>query len=87
LVAACEDPFLEINAIEESLMPQLLSKRKLLALAAFLIGGLLVICFGSQAQFAHGRKPLTDIRSVETLRTQFNRDAGKTRLILLMVPT
>jgi hypothetical protein len=87
LVAACEDPFLEINAIEESLMPQLLSKRKLLALAAFLIGGLLVVYFGSQAQFAPGRKPLTDIRSVETLRTQFNRDAGKTRLILLMVPT
>jgi hypothetical protein len=68
-------------------MPQLLSKRKLLALTAFLIGGLLVIYFGSQSQLASGRKPLTDIRSIETLRTQFNRDAGKTRLILLMVPT
>jgi hypothetical protein len=68
-------------------MKQFFSKRNLLALTALLIGGLLVIYFGSQAQFAPGRKPLTDIRSVETLRTQFNRDAGKTRLILLMVPT
>jgi hypothetical protein len=68
-------------------MKQLFSKRNLLALTALLIGGLLVIYFGSQSQFASASKPLADIRSIETLRTQFNHDAGKTRLILLMVPT
>jgi hypothetical protein len=68
-------------------MKHFLSKRNLLALAAFLIGGLLVIYFGSQSQLASGRKPLTDIQSIETLRTQFNRDAGKTRLIMLLSPT
>jgi hypothetical protein len=68
-------------------MRQFFSKRNLLALTALLIGGLLVIYFGSQSQLVSGRKQLADIRSVETLRTQFNRDAGKTRLILLMVPT
>ena len=68
-------------------MNHFLSKRNLLALTALLIGGLLVIYFGSQSQLVSERKPLTDIRSIETLRTQFNRDAGKTRLIMLMVPT
>jgi hypothetical protein len=68
-------------------MKQFFSKRNLLALTALLIGGLLVIYFGSQSSLASERKSLADIRSTETLRTQFNRDVGKTRLILLMVPT
>jgi hypothetical protein len=68
-------------------MKQFFSKRNLLALTALLIGGLLVIYFGSRSQPVSERKPLTEIQSIETLRTQFNRDVGKTRLILLMVPT
>jgi hypothetical protein len=68
-------------------MKHFLSKRNLLALIAFLIGGLLVIYFGSRSQLVSERKPLTDIQSIETLRTQFNHDVGKTRLILLMAPT
>ncbi|MDQ3665661.1 MAG: hypothetical protein M3410_03505 [Acidobacteriota bacterium] len=30
---------------------------------------------------------LTDLRSVEELRTRFNHDKGKSRLILLLAPT
>ena len=68
-------------------MNQLLSKRNLLAFAALLISVLLVIHFKPQSQFPAAQKPLTDIQNIETLRAQFNRDAGKTRLIMLMVPT
>ena len=65
----------------------LLSKRNLLALAALLAGLLLVIYFMPQSQLAPARDPLTEIRTIETLRTQFNHDTGKTRLILLLSPT
>lgn len=74
-------------SIKESLMNQFLSKRSLLALAALMIGLLLVIYFEPQPQLAPGQDPLTEIQSIETLRTQFNRDVGKTRLILLLSPT
>jgi hypothetical protein len=30
---------------------------------------------------------LADLQSVDELRVQFNRDAGKTRLLLLLSPT
>jgi hypothetical protein len=36
---------------------------------------------------ALGQAPLKDIQNIETLRTQFNSDVGKTRLILLISPT
>ena len=36
---------------------------------------------------APGQAPLKDIQSIDTLRTQFNSDTGKTRLILLVSPT
>jgi len=66
---------------------QLLSKRNLLAFAALLISVLLAIHFKPQSQLAAAQKPLTDIQSIETLRDQFNSDAGKTRLIMLLSPT
>jgi hypothetical protein len=66
---------------------QLLSKRNWLALAALLGGALLVLYFEPQSQLTFGREPLTEIRSIETLRDQFNRDAGKIRLIMLLSPT
>ena len=68
-------------------MNQLLSKRNLLAVAVLLVGILLVLYFEPQSQLAPGTDPLTDIQSIETLRTQFNQDAGKTRLIMLLSPT
>jgi hypothetical protein len=64
-----------------------LSKRNLLALATLTISIVLAIHFRPQDQSAAARKPLTEIKSIETLRGQFNRDAGKTRLIMLLSPT
>jgi len=66
---------------------QLLSKRNLLALAILLVGVLLVIYFEPASPLASEKEPLKEIQSNETLRTQFNRDARKTRLILLLSPT
>lgn len=74
-------------SIEESLVNQFLSKRNLLALTALLIGVLLVISFEPHSKLVPNREPLTEIQSIETLRAQFNRDAGKTRLIMLLSPT
>ena len=68
-------------------MDRFLSKRNLLALAALLIGILLVVRFESQPQGEPAQGRLTEIQSIETLRAQFNRDAGKTRLIMLLSPT
>lgn len=42
---------------------------------------------GGQPQVAARQKPLTDIDSIETLRAQFNRDAGLIRLVVFLVPT
>jgi hypothetical protein len=64
-----------------------LSKRNLLALAALLIGIFLVVYWKPRPQLASNREPLKEIQSIETLRDQFNRDAGKTRLIMLLSPT
>jgi len=68
-------------------MDRFLSKRNILILTVFLAAILLAIYFEIQPRFAPGQAPLTDISNIETLRTQFNRDAGKTRLIILVSPT
>jgi hypothetical protein len=73
--------------LKESLVNQFLSKRNLLALVVLVLSILWVIQIEPQDQFATDEKPLTEIQSIETLRGQFNRDAGKTRLILLLSPT
>jgi hypothetical protein len=64
-----------------------LSKRNWLALVVLIISTGLVIHFKAAGQPAADRKPLADIQGIETLRGQFNRDTGKTRLILLLSPT
>jgi hypothetical protein len=66
---------------------QLLLKRNLLVLAVLLVSVVLVLYFEPGSQLDPGTDPLTDIRSIETLRTQFNHDGGKTRLIMLLSPT
>jgi hypothetical protein len=68
-------------------MSKLLSKRTGIALLILVVALLLGIYFESRPQIAPGQKPLTDIQTIETLRTQFNRDVGKTRLIILISPT
>ena len=68
-------------------MSKILSKRNLFALAVLLASIVLVSYFGSRPKLAPGQMPLADIHNTETLRTQFNQDAGKVRLIILVAPT
>jgi hypothetical protein len=68
-------------------MNRFISKRRRLALAMLLAIALLAIYFMSQPRLAPGEKPLADIRTIETLRAQFNQDAGQIRLIILISPT
>ncbi len=68
-------------------MNRFLTKRNILILTVFLAAILLAIYFETRPRIAPGQAPLTDISNIETLRTQFNRDAGQTRLIILVSPT
>ncbi len=68
-------------------MNKLLSKRSIIALIILVIALSLGIYFETRPRIAPGQKPLTDIQNIETLRTAFNRDTGKTRLIILVSPT
>jgi hypothetical protein len=68
-------------------MYRFLSKRSIFALAVLLAGILLVIYIETRPRLASGQMPLADISNIESLRTQFNQDAGKTRLIILVSPT
>jgi hypothetical protein len=68
-------------------MNRFLSKRNIFILVVLLASILLAIYFETRPRLAPGQEPLTDIQNVETLRAQFNEDAGKTRLIILISPT
>ena len=68
-------------------MNRFLSKRNIFILAVLLATISFAIYFATQPRLAPGQAPLIDISNIETLRTQFNRDAGKTRLIILVSPT
>lgn len=68
-------------------MNKFLSKRSIVVFIILLATILLGIYLETRPRIAPGQEPLTDIQNIETLRTQFNQDAGKTRLILLVSPT
>lgn len=68
-------------------MNRLLSKRSGIALIILVIALSLGIYLESRPRIAPGQEPLRDIQTIETLRTQFNQDVGKTRLIILVSPT
>jgi len=68
-------------------MNKFISKRSGIALIILVIAVSLGIYLESRPRIAPGQKPLADIQTIETLRTQFNQDAGKTRLIILVSPT
>jgi hypothetical protein len=68
-------------------MNRFLSKRNIFALIILLVALLLGIYLETRPRLAPGQVPLTDIQNIETLRTQFNQDVGKTRLIILVAPT
>jgi len=68
-------------------MSKFLSKRSIVALLILVAALLLGVYIETRPRLAPGQKPLTDIQNIETLRAQFNKDAGKTRLIILVSPT
>ena len=68
-------------------MNKLISKRSGIALIILVIALSLGIYLESRPRIAPGQKPLTDIQTIETLVSQFNQDAGKTRLIAVVSPT
>lgn len=55
--------------------------------AIFLASVWLAIYLDNQRQPAPAPTGLIEIKDIKTLRAQFNDDAGKTRLILLVSPT
>lgn len=63
------------------------TKRNLVAVALLLLAATLAIIVQTRPRPAPSPEQLTDITDIETLRAQFNRDAGRTRLILLLSPT
>lgn len=72
----------------ESHIKRSFSRFGLIVLIVVLLGTtFLAVYVASRPQRAPGQEPLTDIQSIETLRTQFNQDVGKTRLIILVSPT
>ena len=68
-------------------MKRFLSRRSLFGLLILLVAVLLGLYLGARPRSVPGQAPLTDIQNIETLRAQFNQDAGKTRLIILVSPT
>ena len=68
-------------------MNRFLSKRNILILTVLLAAIFLAVYFETRPRMAPGQAPLSDLSNIETLRTQFNQDAGKARLILLVSPT
>jgi len=52
-----------------------------------LAGIFLAIYLENRPRLVPGQAPLADLSNIETLRTQFNQDLGKTRLIILVSPT
>ena len=68
-------------------MSKFLSKRSIAVLLVLLATLFLGVYIQTRPRLASGQKPLTDIQNIETLRAQFNKDAGKTRLIILVSPT
>lgn len=71
-------------------MSKLLSKRTgkpVIVLMILAIALSLGLYLETRSRIAPGQAPLTDIQNTETLRTQFNRDVGKTRLVILVSPT
>jgi hypothetical protein len=68
-------------------MSKFLSKRSIVVFLVLLGTLLLGVYVQTRPRLAPGQKPLTDIQNIETLRAQFNKDAGKARLIILVSPT
>ena len=64
-----------------------LLKRSSVAITILIIALLVGIYLETRPRIAPGQEPLTDIQNIQSLRAQFNQDAGQTHLILLVAPT
>jgi hypothetical protein len=64
-----------------------LSRPSSIAITILIIALLTGIYLETRPRIAPGQEPLTDILKIQSLRAQFNQDAGHTRLILLVAPT
>ena len=73
--------------IKESAPNRSFSKGGIIVLTLLLFSILLAVYLVSQPRIVLGQEPLTDVRNIETLRTQFNLDVGQPRLIVLVSPT
>jgi len=73
--------------IKESPVNRSLSKRGLIILIVMLVSVMWGIELATRSQLVSEQKPLTNIANIETLRDQFNRDAGQIRLVILVSPT
>jgi hypothetical protein len=61
---------------------------RVIAISTHLLVGMgLAIYLDTRLKPAQEETPLVEIKDIKTLRTQFNQDTGKTRLILLLSPT
>jgi hypothetical protein len=63
------------------------SKRSSIAITILIVALLVGIYLETRPRIVPGQEPLTDLVNIQSLRTQFNQDAGYTRLILLAAPT
>jgi hypothetical protein len=68
-------------------MSKVLTRRNIIVFIVLIAALLLGLYIENRPRTALGQEPLTDIQNIDTLRTQFNRDVGKTRLIILVAPT
>ena len=73
--------------IKESAPNRTFSKGGIIVLTLLLLSILLAVYLVSQPRIVPGQEPLTDVRNIDTLRTQFNLDVGQPRLIMLVSPT
>jgi len=73
--------------IKESAPNRTFSKGGIIVLTLLLLSILLAVYLVSQPRIVPGQEPLTDVRNIDTLRTQFNLDVGQPRLIVLVSPT
>ena len=71
----------------KDLMNRSLTTRSVMVAGILILAILLGVYLETRPRIAPGQEPLIDIQNIETLRAQFNKDAGKTRLIILVSPT
>ena len=67
---------------------KIFSSMRVITVGAILLVGIwMVIYLDTRLQPVTEDTPLVVIKDIKTLRAQFDRDTGKTRLILLLSPT